>query len=298
MMFRRICISMVLLFVLGISFTPGSLYAQDDSSIRVLEVDDKTPKSDQPRAVNRILATVGDRAITLADYKRAFGTRKLTKSNLVTLIERWLIRESSRNFGIILQRDRVRRFVDEKLKKIKKRAGDRFSRLLKKKGMTLEEYRKTLEVSTRDRLLKDRVLVRHFPRVVRPDTGAAFKQVKARLMILPDSSTAWKVHRTLRDSPTLSTWEQLYEKHSQKPGFVDEGGRLDWFFWGHYNKTIEYEIFRHERWQLSDPFKVRGSWAIVLPAGNRLSPSPPPNFRQTLRTYKSYLRKKYSDQLI
>jgi hypothetical protein len=287
----------ILVAVLVSFLVPWPGFSQDGGDgIRVLEVDDQ-PTGPRTRAVNRILAVVENQAITMREYELEFGDTEVTRPRLNRLINRALIQQAGRESGIILDRARVRNFVDSRVQSIKQRGASAFDRFLRQRGITEAEYRSRLIQQIRNQRLRSRVLIRFYPQLAQPDTRAAQQLIKGRMMVLPDSGTAYEVYRALKQDPTMSTWDREFQEHSRKLGFMDENGELDWFTWGTYSREIEYRFFKNDLLRLSRPFQLRGQYALVIPTGFRLNTLARTASEDLFRLYESFRRRFYTEQL-
>lgn len=292
------CRGMILAFLLMVVSAPAVAQDNGGEGIEILEIDDEAVRT-QPgsRSVNRILAVVEDQAITMREYVEEFGDTRLERPRLNRLIDKELIKQAGREAGIILNRRRVETFVDSRIQQVKQQGPGAFQQFLRQRGLTESAYRRRLMNRIRDQRLRSQVLIRNFPQLAQPDTRAAQQLIKGRLMILPDSATAFSVYRSLRASPSMATWNRLFEQHSRKLSFMDEHGELDWFSWGTYSREIEYHFFKNDLFRMSRPFQFRGSYGLVIPTGFRLDTLNESVSNDMFTLYESFRRRYYAEQL-
>ncbi len=232
-------------------------------------------------------------------YRDRFGDTDLKTTRLRQLIEARMIQQRAREMEVLLQKQRVEAFVDDRIDSmVEENGSDAFDQYLRSQGWSREEYRLRLRSQIRDEMLRGRVIARTYPEVQDSDTYPAYRQIRARMILVEDSSTARSIHRNLSDSPAESTWNRMFEEHSLKLSFMGPHGDLGWFQWGHFDREIEYQIYRLPEYGFSEPFVVRGRYALVHRTGTRSVPNPQGDTGAVLRTEQRLRAHFYEDRLL
>lgn len=276
----------------------GPLRAQDDG-VRVIGIDDETLdtpiRSDKPVPVNRVIAVVDDRVLTMADYRAEHGDTVLTHGRIDPMIDRLLLLEAAEQAEVQAPEERIDQMVDRQLDRMGQQPGG-LERMLRQRQLTEQQFRNQLRRRIKKQALESRVLVEYYPEVRDQDTRPAYVSVRARLLYVDSAERAWRIYGWLQDQPTEATWNRLYEDHSRKLSLMATHGDLGWFNWGQYSRSIEYPIYKIPLYTVSRPFPLRDGYALVYPTGYRLDPTNPEASR-SLKVYRQYQRRYLLEQL-
>ncbi|MFB6226796.1 MAG: peptidylprolyl isomerase [bacterium] len=248
-----------------------------------------------PVAVNRVLAVVGDQVLTMNDYTERYGDTKLSLRRLKPLVNRLLLRRAAKSNEVTLKESRLNQMVQQQIDRVSSAPGG-LSRLLRRRGMTKNDYRQQLRKRIEKQVLENRLLRQYFPGLQNPDTRPASVSVRARLMMVEDVATAWWVYGWLNDSPDEATWNQLFSTYSKRLSLMGNHGDLGWFRWGYFNREVEYRIYSLPLYAVSQPFKLRNGYALVYPTGYRFTPNTQPG-QKSKRAYRRYRQRFYRDRL-
>jgi hypothetical protein len=276
----------------------GSLLAAD-TSVRIIDIDENTKsRTDNARGpvpVNRVLAVVNDRVITMQDYQREHGDTVLTYGRLEPMIDRLLLQEAAGDTLLRTVQGRVDDLVGRQIGRLRRQPGG-LERMLQMRGISEQELRNQLRERIKKQSLESRVLRDYFPQIQNEDTRPAYVSVRARLMYVDTLDEAWWIYRWLQDQPSETTWNTLFQEYSRKISLMGESGDLGWLHWGRFSPEIEYRIFRQPLYTVSRPFELRDGYALVYPIGYRLDPTNP-EASDSLQVYRRYRRRYLLDQL-
>lgn len=250
-----------------------------------------------PRPINRVLAVVGSRAVTLRDYRNRYGDTRVTRDRLRSLVDRLLVAEAARDRDLLPDTGQVDRYVQQRMSAMRERAGSRFEQYLRRNDLSEDEFRRELHDRIRREIVTARLVNELFPSDDRRDTRTAGAQVRARLIVVEELSRAWDLYRWLNRDPRRATWNRLFDRHSARLGLMGEHGDLGWFHWGRFNPAIEYRVYRLPLHGISRPFSLRDRYAIVMPVGLRLEPDHGSLDPDALEAYEGYRRRFYQEEL-
>lgn len=250
-----------------------------------------------PRPINRVLAVVGGRAVTLRDYRDRYGDTRVTRDRLRRLVDRLLVAEAARDRDLLPDTGQVDRYVQRRLDAIRNRGADRFEQYLRRNDLSEDEFRRQLHERIRREIVTARLVNEFFPPDDRRDTRTAGAQVRARMMVVEELSRAWDLYRWLSRDPRTATWNRLFDRYSSRLGLMGEHGDLGWFHWGRFNSAIEYRVYRLPLHGISRPFPLRDRYAIVMPVGLRLEPDDASLDPDSLEAYRSYRRRFFQEEL-
>lgn len=297
MMIRKSSVFVV--FLLGFLVAFHVPVPAQDTSVEIISVDEKSLQSGQgetgPVSVNRVLAVVGEQVLTMDDYKNRYGDTGLTYGRMKPMVNMLLLREAARNREISFSEARLDRMVERQEQRLSSAPGG-LDRLLSQRGLTRSEYRENLRRRIRKQGLERQLLPEYFPGIDNSDTRPASVSVRARLIIVDDVASAWRIYDWLNDVPTEKTWNELYERYSRKLGLMGKFGDLGWFHWGHFNRQVEYRIFKLPLYAVSKPFQLRDGYALVYPTGYRFTPDNSTG-STALNAYNRYQRRYYRERL-
>jgi parvulin-like peptidyl-prolyl isomerase len=284
----------MIIVLLGVS----SIASAQDTSVQIIDIDeDAFQKDTVPRSVpvNRVLAVVDEQVITMADYQAKYGDTVLTYGRLKPMIDQLLLLATANDREISIPGNRLDQLVEKQITRINRRPGG-LQTILRRRGLTKEQFRTQLRRRIRTQFLESRVLADEFPEIRNQDTQPAYVSVRARLMMVDDLSEAWRIYRWLQTQPAQTTWNQLYDKYARKMSLLGENGDLGWFTWGQFNQKIEYRVFKLPLYAVSQPFQLRDGYALVYPIGYRLEPTvPEPS--QAFKVYQGYRRRFLREKL-
>lgn len=297
--------------LLGIflGLVPGVSLGADDPPappLRPLEAEQpaRTRSADtdlDPRPINRVLAVVGGRAVTMRDYQERYGESPLTRDRLRNLVDRLLLVRAARDRDLLPDTGQVDRLVQRRMEAMRERAGSRFRRFLRQRSLSEAEFRRRIRERVQREIVTSRLMREVYPSDDRRDTRPAGARVRARLILVESLPRAWDLYRWLSRDPRRSTWNRLFEEYSLKLGRMGKGGDLGWFHWGEFSSAIEYRLYRLPLNAISQPFALRDRYAIVRPTGVRLDPkgsSLDPDALEAYRRYRRrFLREELADRL-
>ncbi len=252
-----------------------------------LEVFDRDPESAVPY-LDRILAVVENRVITLRDYRDAYGDSSLERGLLRDLIDETLIDVAVEFYGIADRRSEIEEFVDRQLEQQKSQP-EEFQQFLREQGTTEEEYRRMMRTEIEQTQLIQRLYPDLNPNG--SDTGATVRN-SARMMRFSEEETAREVYEQLGENPSLERWNELYEEHAIDQPFLGSHGELDWFGWGTYDSQLEYTLYSLPLYGVSEPVSWRGDYVLMYRQSVRLSPGsgePDQSTRQYFDRYRTRL---------
>lgn len=249
-----------------------------------------------PEPVNRVLAVVGDRAVTLREYRRQYGDVPVTRRRLDDLVNRHLLREAARDRDLMPDTGLMDRYVNRRMSEVRSRAGARFEAYLRRESRSETQFRQRVRRSVERQIIISRLVEEFFPDEG-SDTVPAGVKVRARMIVVEDVATAWHLYRWLREDPRTSTWNRLFERYSQRMSPMGQHGDLGWFQWGHFHPKIEYRVFRLPLHGVSRPFSLKGRYAIVSPTGMRVMPDGATVSPGVLKAYRRYRQRFYREKL-
>lgn len=295
---KKTSLFVLLLVVITSTILVPSLRAQEDD-VRIIGIDEAVPdtptRADKPVPVNRVIAVVDDRVLTMADYRAEHGDTVLTYGRLNPMIDRLLLLEAAERNEIEAPEDRIDKMVEQQLNRLGQQSGG-LERLLGERQLTERQFRNQLRRRLKKQALESRVLVDYYPEIRDQDTHPAYVSVRARLLYVDDMERAWKIYGWLQDQPTEATWNQLYERYSRKLSLMGSHGDLGWFNWGQFSRSIEYPVYKLPLYTVSRPFSLRDGYALVYPTAYRLDPTNPEASR-SLKVYRQYEQRYLLEQL-
>ncbi len=250
-----------------------------------------------PRPINRVLAVVGDRAVTMRDYQERYGESSLTRDRLRNLVDRLLLVQAARDRDLLPDTGQVDRLVQRRMDMMRERAGSRFRKFLRQRSLSEAEFRRRIRERIQREIVTSRLMREVYPSDDRRDTRPAGARVRARLILVESLPRAWDLYRWLNRDPRQSTWNRLFERYSVKLGRMGEGGDLGWFHWGQFSPAIEYRLYRLPLHAISRPFALRDRYAIVMPTGLRLDPEESSLDPDALEAYRGYRRRFLREEL-
>ncbi len=217
--------------------------------------------------INRLLAVVEDRAITLQEYRKFFGESELSRDNLRKIIDEKLIEKALDEFIEARESEQITSMVRRQLEAMKQQEGpQQFQQFLQERELSEEEFVEQMVTQEKEMILLQRL----FPDALQgiPDITA---MIRGRLMHLEDSERAREIQSKLADTPTIDHWNKLYGQHSKPLPALDLGknGDLGWFHWGSHGPEIEYRFFQLSNYEVSEPFQVGGFHLIAFKTGTR-----------------------------
>lgn len=244
-----------------------------------------------------MLVSVADQAITLYDYQREYGETTINPDKLRILIDRLLLRiAAQKNDKITWPKNRINQLTRKQLKRIKQ--SGRLSLMLNQNNMSLEEFKAKLHQDMTNQALERQILDNYYPDKLRADT-ADVGVVRARLIVVGDSKTANRIYKKLRNTAKNKRqhkWGELFNRYSTRLSFTKKYGRLDWFQWGQYNSTIEYQLYKLPTFGISTPFSINDRHGLVYKTGHRFKSDNPPSDK-AIKTYNRYQRRYYTNKL-
>jgi len=257
----------------------------------------EAPLTIEGEEINRLLAVVENKAITLQDYRQYFGDTDLTRENLDEIIDQKIIEIAMEKIIPSRLEEQISANIRQHVQRMKQQDGvENFRRFLDQQQLTEEEFIEHLMRQEKSMFLLRRV----FPEAARAKPGIT-SITRGRLMIFESENTAQKVYNNLQDSPTLQTWKKMFENYSLKPSFLEEYGNLGWFNWGTRTREIEYQFFQLSQFEVSKPFKDDNHYMIAYKTGVRLSPpgqSPSPAIANAYEELtRRYFEENYQDKL-
>lgn len=287
---------LLLVFVLAASAAPVTA---QDTSVEIISVDEQpfeTRASETgPVAVNRVLAVVGEQVLTMGDYRKRYADTELTYARLRPLVNRMLLKEAARSRDVSFSESRLDRLVERQMQRFSSAPGG-LQRVLDQRGLTRDAYRRQLRRRIEKQALESRLLPEFFPALDESDTRPASVSVRARLILVDSVSRAWQIYDWLNDQPSELTWNRLFDRYSRQLSLMGSHGDLGWFQWGHFNRQVEYRIFKLPLYTVSKPFRLRNGYALVYPTGYRFTPDKTPG-KTALRAYRRYQRRYYRGKL-
>lgn len=296
MLFRKPVTPVILAVFVLLSF-PTVLPAQD-TSVEIISVDEdpfKTEEETGPVPVNRILAVVGEQVLTMDEYQTRYGDTRLSQRRLRPLVNQMLLEKAASDREVSLSESRVDRLVNRQVDRMSRAPGG-LDRVLRREGLTESEYRGQLRRRLKKQGLESRLLPEFFPGLDNSDTRPASVSVRARLMLVDDVASAWRIYGWLNDQPSERTWNRLFDEYSRRMGLMGKYGDLGWFQWGHFNSKVEYRIFTLPLYAVSEPFPLQDGYALVYPTGYRFTPNESPG-STARKAYRRYQRRYYREQL-
>lgn len=280
---------------------PTGTVMANDTSVRIIGINGEPSETaepqprDRPIPVNRVLAVVNDRVITMQEYRAEHGDTVLTYGRLEPMIDRLLLLEAAGDTLLQKVEGRVDNLVERQLDRIRRQPGG-LERLLRMRGTTEEQLRDQFRKRIKQQSLESQVLSDYFPQIQNEDTRPAYVSVRARLMYVDSLDRAWNVYRWLQDQPSEGTWNRLFDRYSRKISLMGNHGDLGWIHWGRFSPEIEYRIFRLPLYTVSRPFELRDGYALVYPTGYRLDPTNP-EASDSIKVYRRYRRRYFVDRL-
>ncbi len=225
------------------------------------------PPVGETEEINRLLAVVEDRVITLQEYRNYFDKEKLSRENLNRIIDEKIIEKALDEFITPAEEEEISNMVQMHLQRMKEREdGDQFQEDLQEEGLTEEEFIEQMISQEKEMILLQRL----FPEALRgiPDITTI---VRGRLLTVENEKTAQKVHSKLSDTPTVENWNRLFQEYSVQNPFLDlkENGDLGWFHWRTHSETIEYPFFELSKYEVSEPFQAGNYYLIAFKTGSR-----------------------------
>jgi len=290
----------ILLLAIVFVIPEGTVHAADPS-VSIIGIDEEPPETaesaprDRPVPVNRVLAVINDRVITMREYRAEHGDTELTYGRLEPMIDRLLLLEASGDTLLRKVEGRVDNLVERQLDRIRQQPGG-LKRLLRMRGTTEEQLRSQFRQRIKQQSLESQVLTDYFPQVQSEDTRPAYVSVRARLMYVDSLDQAWDIYRWLQDQPSETTWNRFFDRYSRKISLMGDHGDLGWFHWGRFSPGIEYRIFRLPLYTVSRPFELRDGYALVYPTGYRLDPTQPGG-SDSIQVYQRYRQRYLVDRL-
>ncbi len=279
----------------------GQLQSEFDQ-LPVPDVIEPRPEADEPPGdgmLNRIFAHVGNRVISLADYRESYGTSKLEENKLRSLIEEKLLLLALDELEIQLDQREIERVIKDQVEQMKNAVGTaEFSRYLNQQGISKEDFTRLLVEQTISQQKLQTVLVTVFPELRPADTptvGSRPSKIRGRLMLFPDQQMADTAYRQLDRE---KNWRKVFNEYSRKLAFMGDYGDLGWFAWGNYAEEMEYTLFKLPLYGISQPFEFRGFYAIVQKTGTRLIPPWTEVDMRTLQRWEQYRFQHHKEKLL
>ena len=242
------------------------------------------PAPQGPQLVDRIAAVVGDSVILASEVqeqierRRAFGETLPTdpaaldairRQELETLINELVLIQAAQRDSITVADEEVQAQVDAAVSEQERRFGGReaFERALRAEGLTLEQYRRSVEKNVRRAGIRRQYVAvlqrdRRPPPVTEAEMRAFFEQRRADLgrrpatiefeqvVVAPEPSDsardaalaeAQEVRRKLVEDG--EDFEQMARRYSDDPGSRERGGELGWFRRGRMVPEFERVAF-------------------------------------------------------
>jgi peptidyl-prolyl cis-trans isomerase SurA len=253
--------------------------------------------------VDRVIAVVGDSVILESEVKeqlerrRAFGETlptdprelgELRRQELDVLISEMLVLQAAKRDSIVLTPEEIQSQVNAAVAEQERRFGGRpgFEEALRREGMTLEQYRRTVERGLTRAGLQRQYLSRvQQTRQPPPVTDAeirSFFELRAaelgmrpatvefeQLVVVPRASDearqaareeAEAVRRRLVSGEDFA---QLARRHSVDPGTRERGGELGWFRRGAMDQAFERAAFSLRTGEISQVVESSFGFHII-----------------------------------
>lgn len=251
------------------------------------------------RTVNRILAQVTDEAITLNDYREQYGDTEVTGEKLKLLIEKELIQAAADELKINIDDDRLQKLAKQRIGRLKQAEGiESYHRYLEERELSEGEFKEQLKKQARNDQLVNSLLNFAFPDFSPGDTASNRKapgQIRARMMLFSDSSTA---HRVLEQLNQGTPWATLYDSYSRKFSFLGTHGDLGWFTWGRFARPLEYSLYKLPLYGISDPIEFKNYYALIHKTGTRLHPPGATVSKKSSSRWTEYRLRDYREKLM
>ena len=283
---RRIVLPSVLVLTALAAATPRRAAAQDAPA--------------PPETVERIVALVGDSAITLTELQEAVlvtaqgslpkdpeQVAKLQDEALKSLVEQMLVLQAAAKDSTLKVDDaEIEGRVDQAMSQTTQQIGgaQRFQEALAQEGLTQAEYREQLK----QRIRRDQISQMFFRSRLRTAQGvvvtedemrAMFEEQKANLshpelvtirqaVIAPVASdSSWAAAKAKIDSvadlaKAGQDFAELAKKYSAD-GSAAQGGDLGWFRRGAMVKEFEETAFRLPMGKVSEPVRTQFGWHLI-----------------------------------
>lgn len=251
-------------------------------------------KTSSAITVDRVLATVGDEVITLADYKQfvkssIYETEDadikenpdiIDEKILNALIEDKMILQEAKNKGIEVSEKEINAWIDA-FKKENELTQEEFEELLEKEKLSIEDYKniaknnlvasKLINLAVNSKVvITDKDIEsyynEHKNKFIKTqktaEVGAIFLKLKkdASITEITDLKLkALKISYTLKQG---ANFDILVDEYSDEP-LKSQGGKLGEFTEGELISVLDKKIFSMEKGEISEPIWVNDGVYIL-----------------------------------
>ena len=202
------------------------------------------PEVSHGRVVDRVLATVGGEAITLADYQKFAGAEGDTESNamieqdiLKKMIEEKIIFQEARRKGMEVSDAEINNTIDE----VKQQYGlspDDLERMLQEEGTTLAAYRTTTTESIMiSKLIDNEVDAKVF--VGDQEIDEYYRANQKEFVSSPETVEVKAIFLRLREDASVTELTDLKLKSLRVASLLQEGENFDWLLYEYSDEPLK-----------------------------------------------------------